>query len=134
MGKELLPDELWEEIQPLLPPRPLPSSKGGRPAVDDRKALTGIVFVLRTGIHWQQLPTEVFGVSGSSCWRRFNGWGELGIWPELHRRLISRLGRLGGIDLQHAVVDAASVRAVRGGRTPGPTLSTEARQAANATC
>ena len=58
MSKELLPDELWQEIEPLLPPRPPRSPKRGRPPVDDRDALRGILFVLKTGIPWQALPTE----------------------------------------------------------------------------
>ena len=92
MAKELLPDELWQEIEPLLPPHPPRTSKGGRPPVDDRNALRGILFVLKTGTPWQALPTEAFDVSGSSCWRRFDEWTDAGIWPELHGRLLNRLG------------------------------------------
>ena len=134
MATELLPDALWQEIEPLLPPPPPPSPKGGRPPVDNRKALQGIVFVNRTGIPWQMLPTEVFGVSGSSCWRRFDEWTRAGIWPELHRRLLDRLGKAGGVDLERVVVDSASVRALRGARTPAPTPPTGRKAAANATC
>jgi transposase len=134
MATELLPDELWQEIEPLLPPPPPASPKGGRPPVDNRKALRGILFVNRTGIPWQALPTEVFGVSGSSCWRRFAEWTEAGLWPELHRRLLNRLGRAGGVDLGRVVVDSQSVRALRGARTPAPTPPTGRRRAANATC
>ena len=134
MATELLPDELWQEIEPLLPPPPPPSPKGGRPPVDNRKALTGIVFVDRTGIPWQMLPTEAFGVSGSSCWRRFDEWTKAGIWPELHRRLLDRLGKAGGVDLGRVVVDSQSVRALRGARTPGPTPPTGRRRAASVTC
>lgn len=134
MAAELLPEELWIEVKPLLPPPPPPSPRGGRPPVDNQAALRGIIFVLRSGMAWQMLPTEVFGVSGSSCWRRFTEWTAAGIWPELHRRLLNRLGRLGGIQMDHAVVDSQSVRAVKGGRTPGRTLRIAARRAANATC
>ncbi len=142
MATELLPDELWQEIEPLLPPPPPPSPKGGRPPVDNRKALAGIVFVNRTGIPWQMLPTEVFGVSGSSCWtsassvepRRFDEWTKAGIWPELHRRLLNRLGKAGGVDLGRVVVDSQSVRALRGARTPAPTLPTGRKRGVNATC
>ena len=135
MAKELLPDELWQEIEPLLPPRPPPSPKGGRPPVDDRDALRGVLFVLRTGIPWQALPTEAFEVSGSSCWRRFEEWTRSGVWPELHRRLLNRLGRAGGVNLDRVVVDSQSVRAVKGGAiTPGPTPRTAARRGASATC
>ena len=133
MAVELLPDELWNEIEPLLPPPPPASPKGGRPPVDNRSALRGIIFVNRTGIPWQMLPTEVFGVSGSSCWRRFDEWTAAGIWPALHERLLDRLGKAGGVDLEHVVVDSQSVRALRGGRTPAPTLRTVLNPAANVT-
>jgi transposase len=130
MAAELLPDELWDEIEPLLPP---PSrAETGRPPVDNKRALRGIIFVLRFGVPWQAVPTDAFGVSGSSCWRRFREWTAAGVWPEVHRRLLNRLGKEGGIDLQHAVVDSQSVRAVKGGRTPARTRRTAANRAANA--
>jgi len=125
-------DELWAEIEPLLPKRRM-TSNGGRPWRDDRAALAGIVFVLRTGIPWQALPAELGCGSGSTCWRRFAEWTEAGVWPELLERLIARAGRLGLIDLCRAVIDSQSVRAVSGGRTPGRTRPTAARTAANAT-
>jgi transposase len=132
MAAELLPDALWEEIEPLLPP---PSrAQTGRPPVDSKKALRGIIFVLRFGVPWQAVPTDAFGVSGSSCWRRFREWTEAGVWPEVHRRLLNRLGKLDGVDLQHVVVDSQSVRAVKGGRTPARTRRTAANRAANAMC
>lgn len=134
MAVELLPDELWNEIEPLLPPPPPPSPKGGRPPVDNRAALRGIIFVDRTGIPWQMLSTEVFGVSGSSCWRRFHEWTVAGVWPAVHRRLLNRLGQRGGVDLARAVVDSQSVRAVKGGRTRDPTPRTAANAGANVTC
>jgi len=132
MAVEILPDDLWREISSLLPPRPGPSSKGGRPPADERSALRGIIFILKTGLQWQMLPREAFGVSGFTCWRRFSDWTDAGVWPELHQRLLKRLGRLGGLDPQHGVVDSASVRAVLGGRTPGQTRRIAATMAANA--
>ena len=134
MAKELLPDELWQEVEPLLPPHPPASPKGGRPPVDDRDALTGILFVLKTGIPWQALPTEAFGVSGSSCWRRFDEWARAGVWPGLHGRVPNRLGKAGGVDLDRVVVDSASVRAKKGALTPAPTPRTVRRGAASGTC
>ena len=65
MAKELLPDALWARIAPE-PPKP----KGGRPRVSDRAALTGILFVLKTGIPWEYLPAEMGCGSGMTCWRR----------------------------------------------------------------
>jgi hypothetical protein len=62
MAKPLLPDELWKRIEPLLPPHP-PHPKGGLPFVDDRKVLTGIIFILKTGIPWEDLPQEMGAVA-----------------------------------------------------------------------
>lgn len=130
--KELLPDELWSEIELLLPAH-APQPKGGRPWSQDRKCLRGILFVLRSGIPWQMLPTEAFGVSGSTCWRRFQEWTETGIWAEVHIRLLNRLGKLDEVDRSFDVVDSASVRALLGGRTPGRAPSTAVRTGANGT-
>ena len=69
MAKELVTDELWEIVEPLLPPEP-PKPRGGRPRVPNRAALTGIVFVLKTGMPWEMLPKEMGCGSGSTCWRR----------------------------------------------------------------
>jgi transposase len=134
MAVELLPDELWQEIEPLLPPPPARTSKGGRPPADARAALRGIIFIDRTGIPWQMLPREAFGVSGSSCWRRFRDWTKAGIWPELHKRLLNRLGKQYGVGLERVVVDSQSVRALKGARTPDPTRWTGPKKGANATC
>ena len=84
-------DELWEIIEPLLPPEP-PKPKGGRPRVEDRAALTGIVFVLKSGIPWEMLPKGMGCGSGLTCWRRLRDWQEAGVWEELHRVLLNRLG------------------------------------------
>ena len=131
---ELVTDDLWKQIEPLLPAVPPPSPKGGRPRVQNRETLTGIVFVLRTGIPWQALPAEMGCGSGSTCWRRFADWTKLAVWPKLHALLLTALGKAGAIHLERAVVDSASVRAVFGGRTPAPTQRIVRKQAANAMC
>lgn len=130
----LVSDELWTEIEPLLPPVPPPSPKGGRPRVQNREALQGIVFVLRTGIPWQALPTEMGCGSGSTCWRRFAHWTELAVWPKLHALLLTTLGKAGAVNLERAVLDSASVRAVFGGRIPGRARSIVQKTGANAMC
>jgi transposase len=66
MVKSLVSDELWELVEPLLPPEP-PKLKGGRPRIPDRQALTGILFVLKTGIPWEDLPKEMNCGSGMTC-------------------------------------------------------------------
>jgi transposase len=105
----------------------------GRPPVPNRACLEGILFVLKTGMPWQMLPTELGYGSGRTCWRRFRAWTQSGVWPELHRRLLRVLGRRGKINLGRAVIDSASMRALKGGRTPARTPRTVARTAANAT-
>src|ERR671930_297528 len=91
MSKPLVSDTLWETIAPLLPPEP-PKPKGGRPRVPDRAALTGILFVLRSGIPWELLPQEMDCGSGVTCWRRLRDWQRAGVWQRLHQALLDRLG------------------------------------------
>ncbi len=119
MARPLLTDELWEIIEPLLPP-PKPHPKGGRPAVPNRRTLTGVLFVLKTGIPWEDLPQEMDCGSGMTCWRRLRDWHAAGVWEELHGILLDELQAADQIDWSRAVVDSASVRAVFGGRKPAP--------------
>lgn len=67
MATPLVPDELWEIVEPLLPPEK-PRPKGGRPPIPDRACLTGIIFVLKSGIPWEMLPQEMNCGSGMTCW------------------------------------------------------------------
>jgi transposase len=113
MAKELVTDELWETIDPLLPPEP-PKPQGGRPRIDDRAALTGIVFVLKSGIPWEMLPQEMGCGSGMTCWRRLKEWQEAGVWERLHLVLLNRLGEADQIDWERALLDSASIPAKRG--------------------
>ncbi len=119
----LVTDELWEAIAPHLPEHP-PDPKGGRPRVPDRRALAGILFVLREGLRWQSLPAEMGCGSGGTCWRRFAEWTEADVWRKAHALLLGALGERGLLNLERAVVDSASTRAVKGGRTPAPTRPT----------
>ena len=117
MAKELVNDELWEIVEPLLPDEP-PKPEGGRPRIDDRAALTGIVFVLKSGIPWEMLPQEMGCGSGVTCWRRLREWHEAGVWEKLHRVLLDRLGEAKQIDWKRASLDSASVPAKRGDKEP----------------
>ena len=132
MGRELVPDELWEAIEPLLPSEP-PKPKGGRPRVDDRAALAGIVFVLKSGIPWEMLPKEMGCGSGSTCWRRLRDWQEAGVWRRLHRVLLDRLGEADRIDWSRASLDSASVAAKRGASGSARTRRIAASRARSAT-
>ena len=118
MSKPLVPDELWAIVEPLLPPEP-PKPKGGRPRVPDRACLTGIVFVLKTGIPWEYLPRELGCGGGMTCWRRLEAWTEAGVWHRLHQALLERLEGAGQIDWSRASLDSASVPAKRGATRPG---------------
>lgn len=120
---KLLPDQLWELIEAYLPEHP-PSPKGGRPRASDYDAMRGILFVLKSGIQWQMLPTEAFGVSGSTCWRRLHEWHEAGVWDNVQAALQSGLDYADGIDWERALVDSDSMPAKKGAQIPVPTPST----------
>ena len=134
MPGPLVPDELWEAIQPLLPRHKAKPGNRGRPPVDDRSCLTGIVFVLKTGIPWEDLPLEMGCGSGVTCWRRLRYWQRRGVWKKLLHGLLDRLGREGRIDWDKACVDSQSIRAVFGGYSPAKTPRIGPKKAPNATC
>jgi transposase len=119
MLRKLLCPELWERIEPMLPVPKSPGPKGGRPPVANRLALEGILFVLKTGIRWEDLPKS-FGCSGMTCWRRLRDWYATGIWDELHKVLLNELRDANQIDWTRVVVDSSHVRAFGGGEDTGP--------------
>ena len=121
MVKQLVPDELWMIIEPLLPPEP-PKPNGGRPRVPDRAALAGIIYVLKSGIPWGMLAKGLGFGSGVTCWRRLRDWQKAGVWRRLHRVLLDELGKAGLIDWSRASLDSASVPAKRGVQRPVPIL------------
>jgi transposase len=134
MAKRLIDDALWVRIERLLPKPPrrrFPNM--GRPRVSDRAALTGILFVLRTGIPWQMLPREMGCGSGSTCWRRLVRWQRAGVWRRLHALLLAELRQRGQLDLARAIVDSASVRALRGGKKLDRTQPIAVRRGRNIT-
>src|SRR5436190_10048671 len=131
MSKPLVSDALWESIKPPLPPEP-PKPKGGRPRVPDRAALTGILFVLKSGIPWEMLPPEMGCGSGVTCWRRLRDWQQAGVWARLHQSVLDRLGEADKIDWRRASVDSAFAPAKRGARKPGRIRRIAAKRAASA--
>jgi transposase len=131
MAKQLVDDALWEVIKPLLPPPPKRTSTRGRPRLSDRAALTGILFVLRSGLPWGMLPQEMGRGSGMTCWRRLRDWHRAGVWRKLHQLLLSRLERDGQIDWSRASVDSISVRAKGAPREKGARSARTRRTGAN---
>ena len=119
MAKPLVPNALWAAIEPLLPPEPA-KPKGGRPRVDDRAALAGIIFVLRSGIPWELLPSEI-GCSGMTCWRQLRDWQAAGVWTRPHRILLERLADADKLDWSRAALDSSSIAAKKGARPPART-------------
>lgn len=127
MSHELVPDDLWERIAPLLPQPPERRYRHpGRLRVPDRVALAGIVYVLRKGIAWRDIPASVVGCSGVTAWRRLRNWTEAGVWSQLHAALLTELRGTGLLDMDAAAIDGSHIRALKGGPRSAPRWSTEA--------
>jgi transposase len=107
-------DELWELVEPLLPERERRFRYPGRKRLPDRPCLCGILFVLHTGIAWQDLPKELGFGSGVTCWRRLEEWHQAGVWDRLHRLLLRELRAADAIDFSRAIVDSSHVPAKKG--------------------
>ncbi|WP_144021417.1 transposase [Caballeronia sordidicola] len=109
-------DDFWALIEPLIPTRSLPARRNaGRPRAPDRAVFSGIVFVLRSGISWTQLPRNLGYGAGQVCSRRLAEWQEQGVWPSLQNVLVNELQRRGNADAANAIIDSLSVRAVLSG-------------------
>ncbi len=129
---ELVSDDLWAAIAPLLPPRPS-QPKGGRPWLPDRPALCGILFVLRTGIRWHRPPAELGCGSGVTCWRRLRARERAGVWRRLHGVLLERLDEAGKLDWSRACADSASSAAKKGATRSARTRRIAASQGPSVT-
>ena len=116
MAKPLVSDELWAIVEPLIPEVERRYRFPGRRRIDDRKVLTGILYVLKTGIPWEYLPQEMGCGSGMTCWRRLRDWQVAGVWRQLHGLLLVKLNEAEQIDWSRAVIDSSHVRAVGGAR------------------
>lgn len=133
MARALLSEDLWSLIAAHLPAHRR-SPKGGRPRVDDRAALTGILFVLKTGIPWEYLPRELGCGSGMTWWRRLHGWMLAGVWQRIHEAILRRLREHDQIMWERACVDAASVPAPAGGEDTGRNPTDRGKLGCNTIC
>ena len=132
--KPLVSDALWEKVQPLLPPvRPRRFRFPGRKPLDYRKLLTGILFVLKTGIAWDDLPADLGCGCGKTCRHYLRLWYQAGVWQKLHALLLAELNEADQIDWERALIDASFAEAPEGARTPAPTPPTAASPAASTT-
>jgi transposase len=120
MAKPLLSDALWQRVEPLLPtPKPRRFRYPGRKPLDYRKVLTGIIFVLKTGLAWEDLPCEMGCGSGMSCLNYLKAWHQAGVWARLHQLLLQELEDADKIDWSRGAVDATMARALGGGEDTG---------------
>src|SRR5262245_849723 len=126
-----IPDELWERLVPLLPPRKLHPLGCHRPRVEDRKAMDAIFFVLRTGCQWNALHDT--GIcSSSSAHRRFQEWTAASVFLALWEQGLLDYEALKGIDWEWLAMDGAMTKAPLGGEKGGqePDRSREDRHQA----
>lgn len=127
MPENLIDDDFWALIEPLIPKRPLPTHRSaGRPRAPDRAIVSGIVFVLRSGISWNSLPKQLGFGAGQVCSRRLGDWQEEGVWSSLQRVLVDELRRRGKTEAADAILDSLSVRAVLSGAKSAGTLRSSA--------
>lgn len=125
MRADLVAHGLWDGGAPLLPPaHERRHRRPGRLRVPGRTALAGVLYVLRTGVAWRDLPAETVGCSGVTAWRRLRDWTEAGVWPRLHSALLTELRRTDLLDLDDCAVDGSHVRALKGGTMSAPRPST----------
>ncbi|MDQ1027616.1 transposase [Streptomyces umbrinus] len=113
--ERLVPDELWELFQRVVPDAPSRPQGGGRRRHGDREVLAAIVFVATSGCTWQQLPTASFGPSGATAHRRFTEWSKARVWAKLHRLVLDELGSRGELDWSRCAIDSVNMRALKRG-------------------
>ena len=119
--KVLVSDALWCRVEPLLPPAPRRRFRfPGRKPLDQRRILAGILYVLKTGIAWDDLPAELGWGCGKTCREYLRRWHALGIWQQLHALLLAELNAADLIDWSRAIIDGSFVMAPEGGEDTGP--------------
>jgi transposase len=133
MAGKLLPDELWGEIEGLFPVYE-PSPDGGRPPKQARTVLTAMLFVLKTGIAWEDLPQEAFQCSYKTCIRRLAEWSSIGLWQRMHMLFLAKLRGAELLDWSRVLVDSSLVKAPLGGPKPGRIRRTVGARAVSTAC
>jgi transposase len=135
MAKPLLDEQLWRWIEPLLPkPRRRRRRHAGRKPLPNRQVLTGILFVLKSGVPWEYLPKEMGCGSGMTCWRRLRDWQRAGVWERLRQKVLCELNGADKIDWSRGVIDSTSVRAMHGGKKRARAPWTAGKTALNIIC
>ena len=111
-----LTDGQWRKIEPLIPKKPV-GRKGGRPRTDDRLVFEGILWILRTGARWKDLPER--HPNPSTCWRRLREWYEEDVLKDMWRAFLSELDHEGILDWDEVFVDASFFPAKKGALESG---------------
>lgn len=122
--REFLTDAMWEKLEPLLPRLPK-GKKGGRPWVDNRSCLEGILWILKTGARWRDLPERY--PSPATCWRRLKLWEEEGVWVGIWQTLLGELDAKGRLQWEEAFADASFAPAKKGAPKSGKPSGERAR-------
>lgn len=112
--ERMLTDEQWEKIKPFIPRRKR-SPKGGRPPADDQACLEGILWVLKTGARWRDLP-DCFP-SPSTCWRRLVEWEGEEVFVKIWHAFLDSLNDKDVLDWEEVFVDGSFAPAKKGVKT-----------------
>jgi len=124
---KIVSDELWAFVEPLLPAAKARRFRyPGRKPVDNRVALSVILFVLKSGTAWEDVPQEL-GCCGMTAWKKLHEWQQAGVWQALHQVLLSKLQQADQVDWTRALVDSSTVRATQGGEATGPNPTDRAK-------
>lgn len=109
--EKFITDEQWKKLEPLLP-KHKQSPKGGRKPVGSREVFEGIVWVLRSGARWKDLPS--WYPSPSTCWRRLQQWEEQGVWLKIWRKFLSELDEQSQLEWEETFADGSFASAKKG--------------------
>jgi len=122
--RKFLTEEQWEKIEPLLPELPR-NQRGGRPWIENRRVLEGILWILRTGAPWADLPSEY--PSPSTCWRRLRMWEEEGVWLKIWRAFLKQLDERQQLKWGESFMDGSFAPAKKGALQSGKPSGARAR-------